>query len=284
MAFPIRGGTALITGAASGIGAALTTSLAERGADLALVDRDGPRLEAVATAARRYGLRVSEHVIDVADAASLAALPDAVLAKHGRLTILVNNAGVSLAGSFVDVALPDIEWLFAINFWAAVRLTKASMGALMREKTAHIVNVSSSVRSDRAAWAGRLCGLQIRPARLLRGAPARTLGRQRILDSRASGRRADAHRRDGPRPQKPRFGDRPGRHPKLRRIAAYRTGGGCRTDRGGDRATAEAAADQLRRQGGGPRPAPVPQRLLGARQPQDQRDAPDENPERGGVR
>lgn len=143
MAFPIRGGTALITGAASEIGAALTTSLAERGADLALVDRDGPRLEAVATAARRYGLRVSEHVIDVADAASLAALPDAVLAKHGRLTILVNNAGVSLAGSFVDVALPDIEWLFAINFWAAVRLTKASMGALMREKTAHIVNVSS---------------------------------------------------------------------------------------------------------------------------------------------
>ncbi len=143
MPFPLRGGTAVITGAASGIGAALAANLAKRGANLALADRNEAGLEAVAATARAAGVTVSTHVLDVADRGALEALPEAVLAKHDRVTVLVNNAGVALAGDFADVALTDFEWLFDINFWAPVRLTKAFMYALTREKAAHIVNISS---------------------------------------------------------------------------------------------------------------------------------------------
>ncbi len=143
MSFPVRGGTAVITGAASGIGAALAANLAKRGAHLALADRNEAGLETVATSARAAGVTVSTHVLDVSDRAALEALPEAVLAKHDHVTILVNNAGVALAGDFADVALTDFEWLFDINFWAPVRLTKAFMYALTREPASHIVNISS---------------------------------------------------------------------------------------------------------------------------------------------
>jgi short-subunit dehydrogenase len=143
MTFPIRGGVAVITGAASGIGAALAANLAARGMDLALADRNPAGLATAAAAARAQGVKVSEHVLDVRDADALAALPDAVLAEHGRVTLLINNAGVALIGTFEQTAMSDFEWVMDINFWAPVKLTKAFLYALHREDAAHIVNVSS---------------------------------------------------------------------------------------------------------------------------------------------
>ena len=143
MAFPIQGGVALITGAASGIGASLAVNLAGRGMHLALADRDAAGLAVAAAAARAKGVTVSEHVLDVRDVDALSALPDAVLAEHGRVTLLVNNAGVALIGTFEQTSLDDFAWLMDINFWAPVRLTKAMLYALHREEAAHIVNVSS---------------------------------------------------------------------------------------------------------------------------------------------
>ncbi len=143
MAFPLRGSTAVITGAAGGIGAALAANLAGRGTHLALADRNADGLARVAEAARAQGVRVSEHALDVADRAALEALPEAVLAEHGSVQVLVNNAGVALAGNVADVSLADIEWLFDINFWAPVRLTRAFMFALNQETAAHIVQISS---------------------------------------------------------------------------------------------------------------------------------------------
>jgi short-subunit dehydrogenase len=143
MAFPLKGATVVVTGAAGGIGAALALNLARRGAHLALVDRDAQGLDKVAEAARQAGVKVSTHVLDVSNRAALESLPEAVLAEHDRVTVLVNNAGVALAGDFADVSIADFEWLFDINFWAPVRLTKAFMYVLTREPAAHIVNVSS---------------------------------------------------------------------------------------------------------------------------------------------
>jgi len=65
------------------------------------------------------------------------------LEQHGRINLLINNAGVALMGRFDEVTLADIEWLFAINFWGVVRMTKAFLPALHREKAAQIVNLSS---------------------------------------------------------------------------------------------------------------------------------------------
>jgi len=99
MADSIVGCTALITGAASGIGRALAIELARRGWALALCDVDETGLSKTA-AACDHGQRVSIHALDVADADAIAALPNEIRRSHPRLDILVNNAGVALGGTF----------------------------------------------------------------------------------------------------------------------------------------------------------------------------------------
>ena len=139
----LRDGVAVLTGAASGIGAALAINLARRGMHLALVDLNPAGLEQTAALARDCGVKVSTHAMDVADRAAVAALPAAVLAVHGRVTALVNNAGVAVGGLFQDVDAEDFDWLMAINFGATVGLTRAFLPVLARESAAQIVNVSS---------------------------------------------------------------------------------------------------------------------------------------------
>jgi short-subunit dehydrogenase len=139
----LRNGVGVLTGAASGIGAALALDLARRGMHLALVDLDAAGLEAIAARARAAGVDVSTHALDIADHAGVAALPAAVLARHGRVTALINNAGVALGGLFEQVDAADFDWLMAINFGATVRLTRAFLPVLGREAAAQLVNVSS---------------------------------------------------------------------------------------------------------------------------------------------
>lgn len=135
---------AVITGAGSGIGRSLALGLARRGAALALCEIDPARLAEVAAEARAAGSpRVSEHRLDVADAAAIAALPADVEAAHGRVTDLFNNAGVSVVGEFQKMTPADFEWLFGINFWGVVNMSRAFLPLLLREGTSHLVNVSS---------------------------------------------------------------------------------------------------------------------------------------------
>jgi short-subunit dehydrogenase len=139
----LRDGVAVITGAAGGIGAALAQQLAARGMHLALVDVDTLGLATQAEVARALGVRVSVHVCDVADRASVKALPDEVLAVHGRVTVLVNNAGVACGGRFVDLSEADFDWLMNINFGGTVSMTRAFLPVLARQPAAQLVNLSS---------------------------------------------------------------------------------------------------------------------------------------------
>jgi len=141
--FNLSGGVAVVTGAASGIGAALARGLAAKGCNLALADRDAAGLATSATAAREKGVKVSEHVLDVSDPTAIAAIPEQVLARHGRVNVLINNAGVALGGSFAQTDLADFEWLMNINFYGVVRMTHAFMSYLEREQKAQVVNISS---------------------------------------------------------------------------------------------------------------------------------------------
>lgn len=141
--FPLRDGVAVVTGAASGIGAALAAVLAGRGCNLALADVNAAGLQSVASRARAAGVRVSEHRLDVADASAVAALPEAILGEHGRVTVLVNNAGVALVGRFDQISMADFEWLFNVNFWGTVHMTRAFLPLLRREQAAQLVNLSS---------------------------------------------------------------------------------------------------------------------------------------------
>ncbi len=139
----LNNGLAVVTGAAGGIGAALALQLADRGCHLALADINATGLQAVAAQARAKGVTVSTHVLDFAKLASVDELLAAVQAEHGRATVLINNAGVAVGGTFGQVAATDFDWLMSINFGAVVRLTRAFMPLLQAAPAAQIVNISS---------------------------------------------------------------------------------------------------------------------------------------------
>ncbi|TFV82859.1 SDR family NAD(P)-dependent oxidoreductase [Blastococcus sp. CT_GayMR16] len=144
-AYRFAGGTAVVTGAASGIGEALAAQLAERSSHLVLVDRDKDRLGDVADRARAAhpGLTVATHVADLSDDEQTAALAATLAADHPETTLLVNNAGVALGGRFDQVTLEEFDWVMAVNFRSVVRLTHALLPALKAHPGAHLVNVSS---------------------------------------------------------------------------------------------------------------------------------------------
>jgi short-subunit dehydrogenase len=134
---------ALITGAGGGIGRALALNLAERGCHLALADIDQAGLAHTARDAEASGVRVSSHALDVADREAVMRLPNAVLSAHGRVDLLINNAGVALGGEFEQVTEADFDWLMEINFHGAVRMTRVFLPHLRAGDDSRIVNISS---------------------------------------------------------------------------------------------------------------------------------------------
>jgi short-subunit dehydrogenase len=139
----LAGRTAVVTGAASGIGRAIAMSLARRSCNLALADIDEAGMSATAELIGGNGIRVSQHCLDVADRIAVARFPDVVAAEHDGVDVLVNNAGVAIGGTFEQVADKDFEWLFEINFWGVVRMTRAFLPLLRASEDARVVNISS---------------------------------------------------------------------------------------------------------------------------------------------
>ena len=135
--------TAVVTGAGSGIGRAIAQSLAQRGCHLALADIGEAGLAETVGLVKGANVRVTSHKLDVADREAVAAFPDVVAAAHGGAALLFNNAGVAVSGTFDQISERDFEWLFEINFWAVVRLTRAFMPLLKASDEAQLVNLSS---------------------------------------------------------------------------------------------------------------------------------------------
>jgi short-subunit dehydrogenase len=135
---------AVVTGAASGIGRALSLQLsAEKIAGIAIADLNAEALEETAKMLEAYPLRVSKHVLNVSDFGAMEAFAKEVVAEHGRVTHLINNAGVSLFGNVEEVSIEDLHWLMNINFWGTVYGVKLFLPILRKEPSAHIINVSS---------------------------------------------------------------------------------------------------------------------------------------------
>jgi short-subunit dehydrogenase len=139
--FHFPGARAVVTGAASGMGEQITYQLAERGAQLALVDRDADRLAGVAEhlAARHPAISLTTHVVDLSDSGQISELNEALRRHH--VDLLVNNAGVALGGRFADISEEEFDWVLQINFRAPVALTRGLLPVM--PEGAHIVNVSS---------------------------------------------------------------------------------------------------------------------------------------------
>ena len=139
----LKGQVAVVTGAASGIGRALAQRLARDGVALAVADIDEAGLAETAKLLASSGVDVSTHVFDVTDAARLARFPAEVLERHGRVSILINNAGAAILGTVEQLSLDDYEWLINVNFWGVVRSVKHFLPHLKKEPRAAIVNLSS---------------------------------------------------------------------------------------------------------------------------------------------
>ena len=140
----IAGRVAVVTGAGSGIGRAVSLELAARGADLALVDIDEPGLAEVSAAVEATGRKASTHRVDVSSRTAMEALPQQVIAAHGSVHILVNNAGVTVNLPFVEQGMDDLEWITGINYWGVMYGCRAFLPHLLEAEEGHIVNMSSS--------------------------------------------------------------------------------------------------------------------------------------------
>jgi len=137
------GKVAAITGAGSGIGRALAGRLAGAGAHLALSDIDDSGLEETARRCLAAGAKVTTRHVDVADRAAVEAWASQVMAEHGTVDLVINNAGVAVAATVQAMSYQDMEWLMGINFWGVVYGTKAFLPHLQATGGGHIVNVSS---------------------------------------------------------------------------------------------------------------------------------------------
>ncbi len=139
----LHGRVAAVTGAASGIGRALAVELGRRGCHLALSDIDEVGLAETVELARRSGVTVTSQRLDVADREAVHGWADTVVTEHGRVNLIVNNAGVALGATVEGMTYEDLEWLMGINFWGVVHGTKAFLPHLKAAGEGHVVNVSS---------------------------------------------------------------------------------------------------------------------------------------------
>jgi short-subunit dehydrogenase len=130
---------AVVTGASSGIGEAAARRLARDGAQLVLVARREERLRALAD---ELG-DATVVAVDLTDDDAPERVRDAVESEHGRLDLLVNNAGAAWRGSFADIGWEGVEKHMKVNFDATLRLTHALLPLLRRSAPSSIVNVAS---------------------------------------------------------------------------------------------------------------------------------------------
>jgi len=138
-------GTALITGASTGIGAIYADRLAKRGYDLILVARNGGRLAALADRLKsETGRSVETIAADLNDKADLARI-EATLRANANLTLLVNNAGVGAAAPLLGSDIEKMDEMIRLNVGALTRLTYAAAPGFVARGSGTIINIASIV-------------------------------------------------------------------------------------------------------------------------------------------
>jgi short-subunit dehydrogenase len=139
----IAGKSALVTGAASGIGHAIALRLAREQANLWLVDIDERGLLATADEARRQGVEVVTRVADVARPEAVHAVVEALRESRTELDILVNNAGIAFYGPTHQMSGAEWDRVLAINLHAPIQFVRELLPTLLARPEAHILNVCS---------------------------------------------------------------------------------------------------------------------------------------------
>ncbi len=134
---------ALVTGAGSGIGAAIARRFAEEGAAVWVTDADAATGEAAADAIRSAGGTARFQALDVTDEAACAAAARAVHDAHGRLDILVNNAGIGHVGTLLETTGADLDRLYGVNLRGVFNVTRAFLPGMLERRRGVVLNLAS---------------------------------------------------------------------------------------------------------------------------------------------
>jgi 2-keto-3-deoxy-L-fuconate dehydrogenase len=141
--FSLAGKHALVTGAGSGIGAAIAETFAGAGADVLVTDRDGSTAQATVDRIVAAGGRARAQPLDVTDVAECDRLAAEVQAAAGRLDVLVNNAGVGHVGTLLQTTGADLDRLYSVNVRGVFNLCKAFLPGMVERRAGVIINMAS---------------------------------------------------------------------------------------------------------------------------------------------
>jgi NADP-dependent 3-hydroxy acid dehydrogenase YdfG len=125
------------------MGRYLAVLLAKAGANVAICDINQDTLNATATMVKQYNVGLSTHIVDMGDMDQIEALPDAVIAQHGSVDLLFNNAGVTVGSTFDGMSERDWDWVMNINLNGVVKSSRVFLPYLKDRPEAVLVNTSS---------------------------------------------------------------------------------------------------------------------------------------------
>ncbi|MDX6276259.1 MAG: hypothetical protein QOJ72_387 [Nocardioidaceae bacterium] len=134
---------AVVTGAGSGIGRALSVELAERGAKLAICDVDTIGLAETEALVKAAGADVRSDTLDVSQRELVLTYADTVFEHFGKVNMVFNNAGIAFTGDIEEMSFKDIDRVMDVDFWGVVSGTKAFLPHLIASGDGHIINISS---------------------------------------------------------------------------------------------------------------------------------------------
>jgi NAD(P)-dependent dehydrogenase (short-subunit alcohol dehydrogenase family) len=137
----LQGKTAIVTGASRGIGRAIVRALASEGASCILCARDGQRLASVERDIKEAGGDACSLSLDLRAPEAPSRLADFALARYGRIDIVINNAGATRRGEFLELSDEDFVDGFALKYFGAVRLLRAAWPSL-RDAGGSVVNIA----------------------------------------------------------------------------------------------------------------------------------------------
>lgn len=145
MRAPIAGATVLITGGASGIGKEMAIGAAGRGAKHVIIwDIDEDSAHSVAEEIRSFGGAVSAYRVDLTDVDDVEAVGEQTLTDHGRVDILINNAGIVTGKSFLDLTDDDIARTFDLNVFSLYRVTRIFLPGMIKRGKGSVTTVASA--------------------------------------------------------------------------------------------------------------------------------------------
>lgn len=140
----LKGKVALITGAGRGIGRATAIEFAKEGIHVGLIARNKEHLDKVAEELQPYGVKVSTATADVSDLESITKAVEHVSQEIGPIDILINNAGISKFGNFMELDPQDWEQIIKVNLMGVYYTTRAVLPQMIERKTGDIINISST--------------------------------------------------------------------------------------------------------------------------------------------